>query len=134
MATVGVSQFELSLETYGRREEMHSDPRERTAIPAFAQQSADLILAAVHVLSNVVRLIQHALAVVGEIRGEHVTADAVSVEIHAVAAERGDVKTRAGNFPGYVDRAAERGRRLRQRARIAQTLVAEIRDYFGGLP
>ena len=124
MSAVGVIEFKLSLKTIRRSEEVHSDPGEWTAIPTIAEKGADLILAAIYKLSDIVGLIQHTLSIVGEFGREHVTADARSIEVHTVAAESGDIESGAANLLRDVNGPAEGSRGLRQGPGITESLVA----------
>src|SRR5207302_8819967 len=74
------------------------------------------------------------LAIVGEVWGHDIGADALPVEEDAIAAESCHIEP--GTADAFCDRehTSEIRRRLRQWAGIAQSLVLQVRNNLGLLP
>ena len=74
---------------------MHPDPGQAATIPAVAQEGADYVLAVRQQVCDVVGLIQHAFAIIGEVRRQDTVPDALAVQENAVASESGHVESGA---------------------------------------
>src|SRR5436305_913863 len=119
MIAIGVIDFQLPQESIRRREKMHPRPGEAAAIPAVSEQRSNDVAAASQQAAHVVDLVEHALAIVGEVWGHDIGADALGVEEDAIAAESGHIEP--GTADAFCDRehTSEIGRRLRQWSGIA---------------
>ena len=134
MGAIGVIHFQLPQESIRRREEMHSHPREPAAVPTVSEERRDHIAAVPQEIAHVVDLVEHALAIVGEVWGHDIGAHALAIEEDSIAAESCHIEP--GTADAFCDRehTPEICGRLRQRAGIAQSLVLQVCNNFGLLP
>ena len=112
MSSIRISDFQLRQQTdWGRLKEIsQAAPGHSTAEPAFAEDCAQNILAVRKLFRDIVGLVLHTFAVIGKSWREQVITDGLTVQKHAVAAERGHIQARRLNGPRNLKHATKKRR------------------------
>jgi hypothetical protein len=120
MSAIGVIDPQLRQQPRRRRQERIPPQvaHQAAAEPTLAQHRAHGVRAAGQHGGHIVGLVDHALGVFGELRGEQILADLFAVQKHPVAAQRRDIQARRLDRFRNAELAPEKRRRTRKRSAL----------------